>query len=146
MVCCNSPVDIHQTEGLRFVAAGLGMCCPLYIRSFASSSDPACVVTIIEVYVGRPSALHRSCTPLTSSPRCLVNYQTISSMHLWKPKYAHGTLYTEVCLMVSKLAGAIRPASAAIADIYITTWLCYHLHDAKTGHAQYVVLLSISYW
>lgn len=37
-----------------------------------------------------------------------------------------------------KLSGAIRPASAAVVDIYIATWLCYHLHDSKTGHSQYV--------
>lgn len=29
--------------------------------------------------------------------------------------------------------------SAAVVDIYITAWLCYHLHDSKTGHAEYVL-------
>lgn len=27
---------------------------------------------------------------------------------------------------------------AALVDIYTTVWFCYHLQDAKTGHAQYV--------
>ncbi|EPS93975.1 hypothetical protein FOMPIDRAFT_1055495 [Fomitopsis schrenkii] len=36
----------------------------------------------------------------------------------------------------AKLAGTIRPVSAAVVDIYITAWLCYHLHDSKTGHAE----------
>ena len=39
---------------------------------------------------------------------------------------------------LSQLAGTIRPVSAAAVDIYITAWLCYHLHDSKTGHAEYV--------
>ncbi|KAI0717650.1 hypothetical protein C8Q72DRAFT_158889 [Fomitopsis betulina] len=36
----------------------------------------------------------------------------------------------------AKIAGALRPGLAAIVDIYITVWLCYHLRDAKTGHRQ----------
>lgn len=40
----------------------------------------------------------------------------------------------------AQIAGALRPGLAAIVDIYITVWLCYHLHDAKTGHVQCVVI------
>ena len=41
-----------------------------------------------------------------------------------------------------QLAVAIRPASTAVVDIYITIWLCYHLRDSKTGHTQYVVAVK----
>ncbi|EPS93979.1 hypothetical protein FOMPIDRAFT_1055498 [Fomitopsis schrenkii] len=36
----------------------------------------------------------------------------------------------------AEIAGALRPGLAAIVDIYITVWLCYHLQDAKTGHTE----------
>ena len=39
-----------------------------------------------------------------------------------------------------EITGALRPASTAIVDVYIASWSCYHLHNSKTGHTQYVYL------
>ncbi|EPS93974.1 hypothetical protein FOMPIDRAFT_1055494 [Fomitopsis schrenkii] len=49
----------------------------------------------------------------------------------------------------SHICGTIRPACAAVFDIYITVWLCYHLQDSKTGIVQsrtdYIVTKLINY-
>ncbi|EPS93700.1 hypothetical protein FOMPIDRAFT_1055727 [Fomitopsis schrenkii] len=47
----------------------------------------------------------------------------------------------------AKITGALRPGLAAIVDVYITVWLCYHLQDAKTGytHSDSMIAKLINY-
>ncbi|KAI0727975.1 hypothetical protein C8Q72DRAFT_920417 [Fomitopsis betulina] len=35
-----------------------------------------------------------------------------------------------------KITAVLRPVSAALVDVYITAWLCYHLHNAKSGYTR----------
>ncbi|KAH9831149.1 uncharacterized protein C8Q71DRAFT_882561 [Rhodofomes roseus] len=53
----------------------------------------------------------------------------------------------DMALSKAKATGSIRPGCSAIVDIYITVWLCYHLHDARTGHkrSDTIVTKLISY-
>ncbi|EPS93978.1 hypothetical protein FOMPIDRAFT_86371 [Fomitopsis schrenkii] len=74
-------------------------------------------VAIIQVHVDRSSVLHE-----VYADFLWVSTKSTIAQHLRRIRKCQ--------------TGAIRPASAAIVDIYITTWLCYHLHDSKTGHRQ----------
>ena len=42
-----------------------------------------------------------------------------------------------------QMTATLRPASAALVDVYITIWLCYHLQNAKSGHSRYVLRVHI---